>query len=270
MKRKRKIDKLYRGTVTDILKDNSLELSPSGLEKLIDDELKKGEEMDPDLIEFYIDTISKIRDTGNISITIIESDDDKGKISFKGIKRVISIIAAIFLLACVTLSAYAAVFNVNLIDEFVEFYNEYIVIRFDKSNNRAEEYKLLGSELAQELNANGISPVLLPSVILSDEAEIISIDYQKTDAINLANITFVLGKEKGNLIISQYLNNAVMPEVTYPNAKDVVSLNVSELTVFVFKQNGDNTITYQDAFTQYFIVLSTNHKQTIEIAESIK
>lgn len=270
MKRKRKIDNLYGGTITELLKDKSLALSISDLDKLIADELEKGEEMDPDLIEFYIDTINKMRDTGNISITIAERDSDTDKISLRGIKKVISIVAATFLLACVTLSAYAAVFNVNLLDEFVEFYTEYIVIRFDKSNNKAEGYELLGSELAQELNVNGISPVLLPEVILSDEAEIISIDYQKTDAINLVNISFELGKEKGNLIISQYLNNAVMPEVTYPNAKDVVSLNLSELTVFVFEQNGDNTITYQDASTQYFIVLSTNHKQTIEIAETIK
>lgn len=270
MKRKRKIDNLYSGTVAELLKDKSLELSISDLDKLIDDELKKEEDMNPDLIEFYIDTINEMRNTGNISITITEKEGNSNRFSFKGIKKIIAVVAAMFLLACVTLTAYAAVFKVNLLDEFIEFYNEHIVIRFDKSESKAEEYTLLGSELAQELNDKGISPVLLPEVILSNEAEIISIDYQNTDAIALANISFAIGKEKGNLIISQYLNNAAMPEVTYPNAKEVVQLELSGLTVFVFEQNGDNTITYQDAFTQYFIVLSTNHKQTVEIAKSIK
>lgn len=72
------------------------------------------------------------------------------------------------------------------------------------TDDKADEYQLLGTELAKELADNGFNEVLLPEAILSDEFEITKITYESGEYLNTANITFKYNNESGSFFITKY------------------------------------------------------------------
>ena len=129
---------------------------------------------------------------------------------------------------------------------------------------------MLGTELAEELKENGIYPVLLPEALLSDESEITEIEYQVTEFITSANISFVYGKEKGNLMIDKHELQEVIGEAEYPNARNVTTLEINGVSVYIFEQNQKGTITFIDSQTEYTIVSSMTYEKAIEFEKTIK
>ena len=173
------------------IKDKSVDLPKEELERIIEEELNKPEnEMDADLIEYCLDALNELESNNSVEIKAERTSDSKDNIIKKPFKKVFAVAAAVAILAVGSLSVFAAVSDVSILDGLVELYNKYIVVRFDKSNDKADDYELLGTELATELKENGIYPVLLPEALLSDEAHITEIEYEFTDAIISVNINF--------------------------------------------------------------------------------
>lgn len=259
---------------SDILRfinDKSVDLPKEELESIIEEELNKPEnEMDADLIEYCLDALNEIESNYTVEIKAERTSDSKDNIIKKPFKKVFAVAAAVAILAIGSLSVFAAVSDVSILDGLVELYNKYIVVRFDKSNDKADDYELLGTELAEELKENGIYPVLLPEALLSDETCITEIEYEFTDAIISVNIGFVYGNEKGNLIIDKHELQEVIGEAEYPNARNVTTLEINGVSVYVFEQNNKGTITFIDGLTEYTIVSSMSYEQAIEFAKTIK
>ena len=255
----------------EFLNDKSLDLSKEKLEQIIEEELEKPEnEMDADLIEYCLDALNEIESNNAIEIKAERKSDSRYKLINKPLKKFFAVAAAVAILAVGSLSVFAAVSDISILDGLVVLYNKYIVVRFDKSDNKADDYELLGTELAQELKANGIYPVLLPESLLSKESQITKIEYQFADGIITANINFYIGKEKGYLTIDCYDSVDFISESEYPNAQKVVEFNVSGIPVYVFEQNKKGSIAYKDGNLQYGIFSSMTYEQAIELAKTIK
>jgi len=254
------------------IKDNSVDLPKEELERIIEEELNKHEnEMDADLIEYCLDALNEIESNSTVEIKAERtSGSSKDNIITKPFKKIFAVAAAVAILAVGSLSVFAAVSDVGILGGLVELYNKYIVVRFDKSDDKAYDYELLGTELAEELKENGIYPILLPEALLSEEAHVTDIEYQVTEFITSANISFVYGKEKGNLMIDKHELQEVIGEAEYPNARNVTTLEINGVSVYIFEQNQKGTITFIDSQTEYTIVSSMTYEQAIEFAKTIK
>lgn len=255
----------------EFLNDKSLDLSKEKLEQIIEGELEKPEnEMDADLIEYCLDALNELERNDSVEIKAERTSDSKDKIIYKPFKKIFVAAAAVAIVAIGSLSVFAAVSDVSILDGLVELYNKYIVVRFDKSNDKADDYELLGTELAAELKENGIYPVLLPEALLSDESQITEIEYQSGDVHIEATINFVYGKEKGFVSIIYYDQIVESGKSEYPNAKYETTIDVNGIQVHIFEQNQKGTITFKDGQTEYTIISSMNVEQAIEFAKTIK
>ncbi len=254
------------------IKDKSVDLPKEELERIIEEELNKPEnEMDADLIEYCLDALNEIESNSTVEIKAERtSDSPKDNIITKPFKKIFAVAAAVAILAIGSLSVFAAVSDVSILDGLVELYNKYIVVRFDKSNDKADDYELLGTELAEELKENGIYPILLPEALLSDETHITEIEYEFTEAIISVNINFDYKNEKGHLVIGYYDSSDFMGESQYPNAKNISVVEVSGIQVYVFEQNKKGSIAYKDGQIEYGIFSSMTYEQAIEFAKTIK
>lgn len=253
------------------IKDKSADLPKEDLERIIEEELSKPEnEMDADLIEYCLDALNELESNNTVDIKAEGTSDSKEKIINIPLKKFLAVVAAIAVLAVGSLSVFAAVSDVSIMDGLVELYNKYIVIRFDKSNDKAEDYELLGTELAQELKENGIHPVLLPEALLSNEAQITEIEYEFTDVITSVNINFIYRNEKGHLVISYYDSADYMGESEYPNSKSVTVVETSGIQIYVFEQDQKGSIAYKDGQIEYGIFSSMSYEDAIDFAKTIK
>lgn len=249
------------------LTDRTLDLSKADLERILDEELGKPEsEIDTDLIEFCLDEL------GNADKKIAEIADGKGGAENKkrSFGKFFAAVAAAAVLIFGSLTAYASISGVGIAEGLVELYEKYIVVRFDSVADESRDYELLGSELAQSLEKNGISPVLLPEALLSKEAKIKDIQYQVGEAHISANISFKYGWDKGYVSIVSVSVDSMIGESQFPNGKRVCQLEISGIPVFVIEQNGEGNIYYRDGQTEYSIVTSMSFEKAVEFAETIK
>lgn len=255
----------------EFLNDKSLDLSKEKLEQIIEEELEKPEnEMDADLIEYCLDALNELERNDSVEIKAERTSDSKDKIIYKPFKKIFVAAATIAILAVGSLSVFAAVSDVSILDGLVELYNKYIVVRFDKSDDKADDYELLGTELAEELKENGIYPVLLPEALLSDESKITEIEYQFWDVLTSVTISFSYKNEKGYVSINQYDSIVESGKSEFPNAKYETTIDINGIQVHIFEQSKKGTITFKDGHTEYTIISSMNVEQAIEFAKTIK
>lgn len=262
----------------EFLNDNSLNCSDETLLiNILNEELEKSEEeMDTDLVEYCLDALEKLEEQEKIS----DNDNGEKKADLKNKKRThhfkrILIIAAVLSVLIIGAVSVSAVFpEVKLFDGIVEFYNEHIRVRYDKGSDNASQYGLLGSQLAKELGSNGIAPIILPEVLLTDEYSLSEITYEKFDTYLTAHIEFNNDKSKINGFIDmyQYEEEQLLPAIDFQGVDDSVKLTVSGIDVYVFNQKQCISISYQDGSTQYDIVLSDNVSidTAFEFAATIK
>jgi hypothetical protein len=200
----------------NLIQDKTLGTSKEELEQILNEELEKPEDkMDADLIEYCLDSLSKLESTEDLGLEKEKVGDSNGKRIRYSLKRVAAIAAAAVLMIVGMVSVSAIAFNVNLFDSLVEFYDNHIRIRFDNSNDKADEYKLLGSELAKELAENGISPVLLPEELLTKKCKITSVTYEKLDAVTSVIISYTKNGKKSYMAIDQYDLESAVPYTDY-------------------------------------------------------
>lgn len=130
---------------------------------------------------------------------------------------------------------------------------------------------MLGSELAQALADNGISPVLLPASLLTDEFVITSITYEKPEGLTAANISYSCGKENGYIYITEYDMKESIQHIDYLDCgKPVKTIKEAGISVYIIEQNKKGTIAYQDNLTEYLVVTEMSFEDAIEFAKTIK
>lgn len=256
--------------------DESLDgLSEEKLNRIIDEEMQKPEsEMNTELIEYCLDKINSLNtDTeDNREITEIK-DDGSHTVRHKKLKmkRIIAVAAAIAVLLIGVYSVSAVVSEVNLFDGIVELYNDYIRIRFDKTENKTDGYGLLDTDLAKELADHGFGEVLLPEAFLSDEIKITGIEYQPGEYISLATISFKYKHKKGNFFITRYGLKELMSREDFLNVtSDIKEVEVAGITAYCFMQDKDASINYSNGLNVYTIQIPMNLNDAIKFAETIK
>lgn len=263
-------DKEFLAFLNDKSLDSSIEET---LGKIIDDEMEKPEdEMNTELIEYCLDALTKIEaKTTNIEEQKKGNGDSNGKHIKLKFKKFIAVAAAAAVLLVGTISASAIIFDVNLFDGIVELYNDYIRINFDKTDDKADEYQLLGTGLAKELTDNGFDEVLLPEVIFSDEYEITKIEYEFTELAISANILFRYKGKDACIYISKYAMEEIVPDVEFLNVtSNIEELTISNTTIYCFMQDDAAAITYRDGLSIYFIQIPLKLDDAIEFAKTIK
>jgi len=252
--------------IKKILEDTSIDLPKEELQKIIDCEVSKPEdEMDTELIEYCLDEWMRL--------TALEEQSAAQQVHprFRA-KRVLALAAAIIVVFSLAVSASDAIFQIGILDGIVEFYNTHVRIRFDRSDDSAKEYKLLGTELAQELEANGISPVLLPELVLTEAYKITDIKYVDGEILKIATIRFSFATEEGYIQIEKYGNKDLLPSLNlFSGAEFVEKVQVSSIDVLLFKHKttGEYSIVYQDQMIQYTIATTMTYEATIALATSI-
>lgn len=262
-------DKEFLSFINDKSLNGSLE---ENLNRIIDEEMEKSEEeMDTELIEYCLDKLS------NLEAETPDTEEKKGNGDSNGkhiklkFKKVIAIAAAIAVLLVGTLSVSAVVFDGNLFDGIVEIYNDYIRINFDKTDDKADEYQLLGTELAKELADNGFSEVLLPEAFFFDEYNIAKMEYETFEYINSVNIMFEYKNKLGSINISKFAMEDIVPDVEFLNVtSNIEEIEIGNITVYCFMQDDSAAITYRDGLSVYFIQFPMNIDEAIEFAKTIK
>lgn len=262
-------DEEFLAFLNDKELDGSLE---ENLSKIIDDEMEKPEEeMDTELIEYCLDKLSELNSNAtdaNIKEGNGDSNDKHIKIKFR---RVIAIVAAAVVLLVGTMSVSAVIFDVNIFDGMVELYNDYIRINFDKTDDKADNYQLLGTDLAKELADNGFDKVLLPEAIFSDEYEITEIEYESGELMNSANITFKYKNELGSLDITKYTMDEIVPDIEFLNVtSEIKEVKSGNVTIYCFMQGNSAAVTYRDGLSIYYFQVPMNLDKSIEFAKTIK
>lgn len=240
--------------------------------KIIDEESEKPEaEMNTELIEYCLDKLRKLEDETSDTKEKKGNGDSNGKYIKFNFKKVIVIAAVIAVILVGTVSVSAVVLDVNLFDGIVEIYNDYIRINFDKTNDNADTYQLLGTELAKELADNGFDAVLLPEEILSSDYEITKTDYEFTEVITSVDIIFKHKNKTGCAYISKYYMEEIVPDIEFLNVtSNIEELKIRNITVYCFMQNDSAAITYRNGLSVYFIQVPMNLEEAIEFAKTIK
>lgn len=258
-------DKEFLAFLNDKSLDSSIE---EKLGKIIDEEMEKPEdEMNTELIEYCLDKLSKLEAETPATEEKKGNGDSNGKHIKLKLKKVIAVAAAIAVFLVGTLSVSAVVFDVNLFDGIVELYNDYIRINFDKTDDKADEYQLLGTELAKELADNGFNEVLLPEA----EFEIIKITYEADEYMNSANITLEYQDELCNIDITQFSMEEIVPDVEFLNVtSEIKEIKNGNITIYCFMQGDSAAVTYKDGLSVYFINIPLDLEETVEFAKTIK
>ncbi len=254
----------------EFLNDKALgEINEENLRQIVEEEMEKSEEeMNPDLIEYCLDMLDK----QNTVVADEKSEKTANKYISIRLKKIVSVAAVAAILLVGTLTASAVIFNTSLFDGLVEVYKDYVRINFDKSDDKADSYELMDTELAKELAENGFTEVLLPAAIFSEYFEIINIEYEHFEYTDCANISFKYKNKSGSIIISKYAFEELVPDVEYLHVTSAVeAIDANGTTVYCFSQVRKlSTIAYSDGLTHYNIQLPTDLETAKEIAKTIK
>ena len=240
-----------------LFQTDQLILSKSEIERALDEELAK-DDPDTDLIEYCLDALDemKIRMPAPLKIKRFSV-------------RTAAAIAAVFLVLLCGVTATAAFLNIDLFDPLVKLYNDRIRIGHT-GGPAAGGFALSETDLAKTLAENGITPVLLPKALTDGTYTVDSVQYEKTELIQSANIRFSSVKTAGTLVINVYADGASLPVTDYGKAKDATALQTDRITCYIFTQADHTVIDYSDGQTVYSIIMNCSREEAVALAQSIQ
>lgn len=182
------------------------------------------------------------------------------------------LVAAVIVLSLLfaTCVASAEFFDFNIAEEFVEYFDNYLILKQEGRTQNADSYSLTGSTLAKELEANGISPVTLPAALLTDEWKIVYSTYQKEKIFSSSSIKFESNKNVVAVTIVQYISEEYISDsnINYPHKGE--QLEINGLNVFVFDLKREPYVKYFDGCTKYSISTNLKYEEILEIVKTIQ
>lgn len=188
------------------------------------------------------------------------------KVSFKKI-LLVAVISILLFAVATTVSAY--VFDFNMKEELVEFFDDHIRLHLDKVDSTADSYSLLGTDLANELEENGISPVTLPAALLTEEWKIGDIHYQQYDESTSAGFYF----EKSNMTVTthiiKYFRDEYVPEKNISFPQKGTQLKINNMDVIIIKTINAYVVSYRDNLITYTIMFKCSYETTLDIVNTI-
>ena len=250
-----------------IINDSENLLSREELDALINAELAKpAEEMDAELIESCLNAVKEMDNGAE------REGEKKAKKKKHVLRRIIAVAAAVAVLVAGGVSYSSGKHMTNVKEGIVEFYKDYIRINFeDSEKSKKKEYKVSDSELIKTLAHDGISPVVLPEALLSEDYKIERLEYEDTEYIKTANIMLKKKRKKVSIAIEIYDEVIGVPDSEYPGAEGLEKLTIDGIDVYVITRDDDyKIISYVDGNTYYSISAEWDMKTALEIAKTIK
>ncbi len=183
----------------------------------------------------------------------------------------VAVISALLFAVATTVSAY--VFDFNIKEELVEFFDDHIRLHLDKVDSTADSYSLLGTDLAKELEENGISPVTLPAALLTEEWVINEeIVYQSSEVVSTAVIVFLKSNNQVTLNLVSYAEEKYIADINVAYPDKAESFEINGITVLLCNANSSNPVlVYKDKFTTYnFNFKNFDYETVLKIAKTIK
>ena len=248
----------------NILNDDEIFMSKEELDALINAELDKPvEKMDTELIEYCLNAVKSFDNT--------EKKKSGKRKKNHTLKRVIAVAAAITIIIAGAVTVSTGVHRTNVKEGIVEFYKDYIQINFSSSESKKQEYTHSDSTLVKDLADHGISPVILPEALLSEDYKLTSVEYEDTEYIKSANIMLKKKRKKVSITISRYDKVIGLPDMEYPSAESFEKLSVDGIDVYVITRDDDEKIiSYVDGDMYYIISAEWDKETALEIAKTIK
>ena len=257
-------NKFSKQDLKKMIFSNTSNLSKEEIKTLIDKELTKSpEEVDTDYIDLCFELMSICEKSENNVVSI--------KPGY--IKKPIMVAAAIMAL-CISLISVSAIYF-NIPEKIAQFVNGNAELQYPMENadTTADGYALLETDLAQELESFGITPVTFPEALVEENCKITKIEnttIDKTISFS-AYIYFKYNDFNGSARITQ-----LKPQDEWIGIDTVMDVKSGEIIqsngidILVFEQKEICTIKYKDGLTEYSIYLYCDFKTAKEVAKTIK
>lgn len=247
------------------------DMSCEQIKQLIQKESQKNyEDIDTDFIDLCFDVLSIKQDRKPFNIKNVNKKVNKIKV-----KKILLVAAVFMIFIATTLTVSASVFHFNIPKEISSWIkgDAKTDINLKLADTTADGYLLEDSDLANKLEAQGLSPITFPEELIKENSEIIKIDNITTDStISLdIYIEFNYNNAFGTLAVSQYSENFEWTgEMVDMDVLSAEMIKVNGMDVLIFEQTNGCTIQYKDNLTEYSIYLKSDIKSAIQFAKSIK
>ena len=254
------------------LTEKSLGLSKPEIEKILHDELEKPEnEVDCEIIDMCIELLAEI-DHVKLPDDLDVPPPPPVMLPARKKKRwktVVLVAAILAFSVSATLFVSAQVFHFDIVHYVVELFSDHVSVDYGETSQQAESYLPADTDIRNELEVNGISPVLLPDEFLKGAQ--IQVEYQTTDIFKIANINATKGSDSLNLTITQYITPDLIGEWDHQGEiADSREIMVGDLAVLVMDFTDRRTIAFVDGSTQYIIETTLDMDKAVQLAESIQ
>lgn len=198
------------------------------------------------------------------------------KSSKKAVIRKSLLLVAIFMIFVVTaLTVSASVFHFNIPKEISSWIKENAKtdINLQFADTTAEGYLLSNSDLAENLKAQGISPITFPEELIKEHTKISQINNVTAEpTISLdVEIEFTYNGAYGLLSVSQYANHFEWTgEIVDNGVLSAEMIKANGMDILIFEKKSSCTIRYKDNLTVYEFYLETDLETARLFAQSIK
>lgn len=251
-----------------ILLEDSPVMSKQELEEIIENELNKSEEeMDADLIEYCLDSIKKLE------LSEENNEKEESKRIFFVNPKIWRVLIAMSVVLVFGITASAIYFNIpKNIAQLING-NAELDFNLENADTTADEYTLLETDLAKELESFGITPVTFPEAMIRKECKITKIENTTIDeTISLdANVEFESTNYKGRFFVTKFKDDLQWSgSDTVMNVKSAEMININGIDIIIFEKEKSCTITYKDNLTEYTFLLECDFETAKEFAKTIK
>jgi hypothetical protein len=246
------------------------------------DELRKGDDIDTDIIDEYIHLLLLIENQEYDEDIDVKEEIKKAKkraadsrptfrkiLDFRFSKLAMVVCGVIVLIAATNFFMVQATGN-GINDYVVEFGKNYIGINFKNSTNKAEivSDQELYSKMQKECEQYGLTP-LLPTQLPSG---FVQQDFKEQETSVSKSVNILLGAQGStiDLNIEYYSDTEYLPPQKLPDATDLTKFTVNGIDVYLDKQGSYYVSTFYNDHYVYSLSSPLSHDETVDILKSFK
>ena len=245
----------------EILTEKSVSFTKEELQKILDEELEKGEdEMDVELIDQCLELLDNSSE---------KDSKEKRKRKIKT-KKILLIAAIIAVLLCIAVPVGAKFVSVDASGDVVEYNGD--SYKIDMSKDKLNSITDINS-LTQQIN---IEKIALPASLLVGNYTLSDINEDTIDnLLNTINFTFKTDKLSGIIYINEYQNGAdyenYIGKFSVPdNYQYFKQLKINSFDVLVYSDDVNSVIYYYCDNCEYRILLpDCKYDTAVSLSETL-
>lgn len=256
----------------NMLKTESMEMTPDEIVALLEDELsKEPTQIDYGLVERCADALSGVdfEDTGR--------ENEKKKVVHFNYKKVLLVAAVVTIIAALSSSAFARETRVDASPDSVQIVDGHFRVSLHDKKQDEEQAPLSASELPAKLHELGLdNSLLLPSELLSEDWIVTEIDGQQNIHTELIAVALANQKTGQHVVVDILSNVSTRPsqELQFDLKKSytyIEEIDTEKATAVLAGNDADCTLMYAYDSVEYsFSFDDPDLDEVREIAKSIK